>query len=105
MSELLSRDDLDYDVAGHSLRDIVNFNEYEVLRLMRRAYAKDLSFCQCNLCTEDVFALALNSLPARYIQASSVRTYRESVNYIDEKLIAEKVAEAIGKVSKNPHHG
>jgi competence protein ComFB len=105
MSELLTHDTIDYDIAGHSMRDIVNYNEFEVLRAMRRHFAKDLSFCQCNLCTEDIYALALNSLPPRYIQASSVRTYRESMNFIDERLVVEKVQEAVAKVSKNPNHG
>lgn len=105
MSELLTRDTIDYDVAGHSLRDIVNYNEFEVLRAMRRMFSRDLSFCQCNLCAEDIYALALNGLPPRYIQASSVRTYRESTSFLDEELVGRKVQEAIDKVRKNPNHG
>ncbi|MBI5015974.1 MAG: late competence development ComFB family protein [Deltaproteobacteria bacterium] len=105
MAELLTHDSIDYDVAGHSMRDIVNYNEFEVLRAMRKLFAKDVSFCQCNLCTEDIYALALNSLPPRYIQASSVRSYRESVNFIDERLVAEKVQESVAKVRRNPNHG
>lgn len=102
--ELVSRDDVDFRVAGHSLQDIVNHNELVVLEVMREEFAKNLSLCQCRFCVEDVYALSLNALPARYIQPSSLQTYKASTHFIDASAVREKVREAIAAVSKRPNH-
>lgn len=102
--ELLTRDKIDTEIAGHSLRDIVNYNEYAVARVLRELLSENLSLCQCRFCVEDVYALSLNSLPPRYIQSSSVRTYEESENYLPEDAIRRKVQEAATKVRKRPNH-
>jgi competence protein ComFB len=102
--EILSRDAIDYDVAGHSLIEIINFNEEAVLRAMRRLYAQDLELCRCSICVEDTFALALNTLPPRYIQATSMHTYAGSRNFIPEEQVSAAVAEAAGKVKARPNH-
>lgn len=102
--EIFTRDAIDYAVEGHSLHEIVNFNEHLVLKALRKLYADDKSFCRCDICIEDVFALALNSLPPRYIQATSMVTYQESSRFISEEQVVSKVAEAAEKVKARPNH-
>jgi competence protein ComFB len=101
---IISRDSLDYRVEGHSLGEIFNFNEQAVLETMREIYESDPSLCKCSLCIEDIFALALNSLPPRYIQATSMTEYEASPDYIGNDEVREKVATAVEKVSKRPNH-
>ena len=102
--EIISRDMIDYTVAGHSLIDIANYNEYLVLKLMREVYKKDDGLCSCSLCVEDIFALTLNSLSPRYIQVTSVRTYEESKYFIKEEEVRAKLMESVEKVRSNPTH-
>ncbi|MEW6490464.1 MAG: late competence development ComFB family protein [Thermodesulfobacteriota bacterium] len=102
--EILTRDAIDYLVAGHSLHEIVNFNEHAVLKAMRRLYGHDTSLCRCSLCVEDTFALALNALPPRYIQATSLHTYEGSSQFIAEDKVRAAVEEAAGKVKARPNH-
>lgn len=102
--EILTRDAIDYRVAGHSLHEIVNFNECAVLQAMRRLYGHDTSLCRCSLCVEDTFALALNALPPRYIQATSLHTYGGSGQFISEDKVRAVVEEAAGKVKARPNH-
>jgi hypothetical protein len=102
--EIIDRDSIDWSVEGHSLRDILNFNECVVLDLMREIYQDDSSLCRCDTCIEDVYALTLNALPTRYIQVTSVRTYQESVGFIDKDNVKPKLLEAIDKVKERPNH-
>ncbi len=102
--EMISRDGLDYQVEGHSLGEIFNFNEYAVLKAMRELYAADPGLCRCSLCVEDVFALALNALPPRYIQSTSLRTYELSPKFIGAEEVGSKVREALAKVAGSPNH-
>ena len=102
--EIIDRDSIDYTVQGHSLYEIINYNEYVILRLMRQLYARDDSICGCSICVEDTFALALNSLPARYIQVTSLQTYEQSQHFIDEEEVRNKLVAAVGKVKADPKH-
>ena len=101
---VLNRDEMEYEIEGCSLRDVINFNEYLVLKVIRDVLEHDASLCRCSLCIEDVFALTLNSLPPRYIQITSAERYSASEDFIDEKKVKEKVLDAWGKISKNPAH-
>ncbi len=101
---VLNRDEMEYEIEGCSLRDVINFNEYLVLKVLKEVLESDVSLCRCQLCIEDVFALALNSLPPRYIQITSLARYSKSKDFIDEKKVKEKVMEAWEKISKNPAH-
>jgi hypothetical protein len=102
--EIIDRDSIDWSVEGRSLRDILNFNECVVLELMREIYEDDPSLCRCDACIEDVYALTLNALPTRYIQVTSVRTYKESAGFINKDDVKPKLNEAIGKVKDRPNH-
>ncbi len=102
--EMLSRDAIDYNIGGHSLADLPNYQEQAVLDLLREIYAGDNPPCGCSICVEDTYALALNSLPPRYIQATSVSSYLSSVNFIPTDVVRAKVLEAVEKVRTRPNH-
>lgn len=102
--EFIVRSSVDYAVAEHSLYEIVNFNEHLVLQAMREVFAADPDLCRCNLCVEDVYALSLNSLPPRYIQATSGQTYSASEHYVDPEAVRAKVEEAARRVRERPGH-
>lgn len=104
MDEIIKRDAVDYEVESHSLYEIINYNEPLVLRMMRDFYSADEDLCRCVICVEDVFALALNSIPPRYIQSTSLQAYRSSISFIDEDRIRQKVRDAVTKVHESPKH-
>lgn len=104
MAELLSKDHINYTVNGADLADITNYNEIMVLECLRARYESDTSLCDCAMCTEDAYALAMNMAPVRYIQISSVKKYRESDNYVDSSIIKAIVDDAVGKIKNNPNH-
>jgi len=102
--EFLSRSGIDYDVEGFSLAELFNYNEMAVLDVMREEYANDRSLCRCEICLEDTYALALNSLPPRYIQETRVAQYEESPTFIGMDVVREKVRSALRKVRDRPGH-
>lgn len=99
--EYLDRESIDYYVMGHSLADIVNYKEVVVLDALRDLLHADPTFCKCSLCVEDVYALTLNMLPARYIQVFNA--YKYSANDSTD-LIRESLANAAAKVKAHPKH-
>jgi competence protein ComFB len=103
--ELYDRDAVDFEVEGHPLRDIGNYNEYLVLEIMREVYSKEHLVCRCPVCVEDIFALSLNALPARYIQTTSLETYKGSRYFIDKDRVRAAVLNAFRTVMDNPNHG
>lgn len=104
MTEMLSKDHINYLVNGADLRDITNYSEITVLKCLRDCYENDPSLCTCTMCTEDVYALAMNAAPVHYIQISSEEKYKHSDGYVHTSKIKEIVREAINKIKKNPNH-
>jgi len=101
---VLTRDDVDYEVANQSLGHIINYNEYLVLEIMRECYKKDTSLCTCSLCTEDIYALALNKLPSRYIQPTNIELYKNHNTFISIGEVRGIVLSAIKTVKEKPSH-
>ncbi len=102
--EYLSRSEIDYHIEDCNLSEIFNYNERAVLDALRDLYARSPSLCRCRICVEDTYALALNSLPARYVQETRVGQYERSATYIPEHAVHAKVEEAAAKVGDNPNH-
>ena len=102
--EIIGRDSIDYNIGDNSLYDIINYNEKQVVDIMRDVLGRDESVCRCSMCVEDIYAISLNSLPPRYIQSTSLRRYETSSAYISDDEVKEKVTEAVAKVKLRPKH-
>jgi competence protein ComFB len=102
--EVLTREDVNYEVASQRLGHIINYNEYVVLEIMREVYDKDNELCKCSLCVEDIYALALNKTPPRYIQPTNIEIYKSNNNFISKAEIKKHVLEAIKVVKEKPSH-
>ncbi len=92
----------DSKVMGHDLENVYNLNEGAVVEAIERIIAADDSICKCKMCLEDVFALALNTLPAKYVQ--SYYSTHDVSKLVDPKEIDKVVSKTVKKVAKNPHH-
>jgi len=104
MINLLSRDVLNYTIGGCYVGDIINFNEIIAVKTMREMLESDNSFCRCDVCIEDTYALAMNGLPPRYIQVTSVEKYTQSKDFINDVTIRDSVIQAMEKVRAEPNH-
>jgi len=104
VSRFIEKDSIDYVVESCDLYEIINYNEPMVLEAMRLTFREDRDLCRCSLCVEDLFALALNTLPPRYIQSTSLHTYEESGTFIDMEAVTAAVREAAAKVRASPKH-
>lgn len=91
----------DYVVNGYNLMHIRNLNEERVIDAMKQLLPKAQKFDNCQICTEDIYALSLKHLPPQYVQVGSI-VLRKSVS--DEDIIAI-VQKAIDQVIDNPNHG
>ncbi|MFC1724735.1 late competence development ComFB family protein [candidate division KSB1 bacterium] len=91
-----------YKIDEYSLEHIRNHNEVEVIKAMKKVLSQNSDFCGCSLCLEDVYALSLNMLPAKYKQSSSIMLTKDKV---PAAKIESVVVQAIEKVSGHPSHG
>lgn len=102
--KISSRENVDFEVAGHSLQDLGNIHEQAVLEALREIYAGKNPPCGCALCVEDIYALALNSLPPRYVQATRLEDYLQSADAVKPADIRKQVQQAVKKVRQKPNH-
>ena len=91
----------DYFINGHSLYEIRNYNEVEVVKILKKMLPEVPEFCGCSLCIEDVYALSLNMLPAKYIQASSILFPKDKLSVNEIEAVVKK---AFDRVKENPSH-
>jgi len=104
LKNLLSREVLNYTIEGSFVGDVINFNEIIAVKTMREVLKSDDSFCRCDVCIEDTYALAMNSLPPRYIQVTSEDKYTSSSDFINDTTIRDSVIQAMEKVRAEPNH-
>lgn len=86
-------------VRGVSLEKIRNRNEGRVAKYMTEIldqYYEDYIFEQLDV--EDIYALTLNLLPARYVQTGSIILS----DRLSEFEIKSKIREAVDRVLNNP---
>ena len=88
------------NIHGHNLSQVHNRNEYRVAVVIARLLAETPEYCTCTLCVEDMFALALNSLPAHYVQTGSIVLNPNP----SEAVVEQQVRHAIHQVGKQPNH-
>lgn len=89
-------------ILDHDLENVYNINEGAVVEAVERVLNDDDGICKCKMCLEDIFALSLNKLPARYVQ--SYYSTHDVSELLDEKLVEKTVQTAIKRVAKHPHH-
>ena len=90
-----------YNIKDFSLNHVRNRHEVIVLDIMRDRLSGETDFCGCKLCLEDVYAVALNALPAHYVQKASIILKKEPPSGAD---IARTVEDAIDRVKVRPNH-
>jgi competence protein ComFB len=86
---------------------IRNYMEDIVKRNIENQKAKDKKACWCARCEKDVFALALNHLPAKYVVTNEGRMYTK-LQEMEAQLNADvtrEVYKAIEVVKGNKRHG
>lgn len=104
MANLLSREVLNYTISDCYVGDIINFNEVIAVKTMQQILANDDSYCSCDACVEDTYALAMNNLPPRYIQVTSEDKYTQSDSYICDSTVRESIIQAMETVRAAPNH-
>ena len=90
-----------YIINDISLENVRNRHETIVLEIMRNNLPRETDFCGYKLCIEDVYAVAMNTLPAHYVQSSSIILKKEPPSDAD---IARTVEDAIDRVKVRPNH-
>ncbi|MCF8025410.1 MAG: late competence development ComFB family protein [Desulfobacteraceae bacterium] len=87
-----------YQVAGADLSGIRNRNELRVLKMMERVLDEYPGVSRDVLNIQDIYALALNLLPARYTQQFSIVLD----DPVDDWQIRKALCNAVEKVRDNP---
>lgn len=87
-------------VLGHCMDHMKNKNEELVKKAMEEALPGMASLCLCAMCIEDIFALALNSIPSGYQHSMSIALYKKTA--FEE--VRKAVLEAAEKVKGKPKH-
>ena len=87
-----------YNVGNVNLFHIRNRNEVRVVAEMPRVLSEFPDFIPNDLDMEDIYALALNSLPPRYVQHGAI-VLNEPVK---DEMIREALRKAVGIVRERP---
>ena len=87
-----------YEVNGVDLSRIKNRNERRVIARMKTLLAEYADFEPDILAIQDIYALALNLLPARYTQQFTIVLQ----DPVDDTAVENAVRKAIEKVRANP---
>jgi len=86
---------------GVDISGIQNRNEVRVQHLLAEVLAQHQDYQPESLDIQDIYALALNLLPARYVQPCSI-VLREPVAEDDVRVA---ICSAIERVRSHPNHG
>ena len=90
----------DYEVFGISVESIKNKNESRVIQCMRELIPQFPDFDYCSICIQDVYALSLNQINPRYIQAGTIVLKKE----LSTEDFRDIVENAIQQVLTNKNH-
>jgi hypothetical protein len=90
-----------YSFEDFSLEAIRNRQEPRVAAAMRQVLPGATGFCGCRICVEDVYAIALNTLPAHYVQSGALMLGRKPPTDADVKRAVE---DALDMVRVRPNH-
>jgi fructose 1,6-bisphosphatase len=89
-----------YLYGNVDLFEIRNRNETRVIKAMREVMRDYPGFEPHVLDIEDIYALALNSLPPRYTQKGSIVLHEP----VSDSEVADAVRQAVEKVRKSPNY-
>jgi hypothetical protein len=90
---------MDFVALGLDFHSIRNGNEERVINLMPMVFEEFPDYNPCRTDIEDIYALTLNKLPARYRQAVSL-VIREPVS---DAMIRDRMREAVRIVMARPN--
>ncbi len=85
---------------------VVNVTETLVHMVFQNEFIYQKLDCNCEQCINDVLALTLNNLPARYVSTDKGEAYAK-VQYFNPQLRSDIIREitlAVGQVNLKPHH-
>ena len=91
---------MDFAALGLDFHAIRNSNEERVINLIPMVLEEFASFTASRTDIEDIYALTLNKLPARYRQAVSL-VINEPVS---DALIRDRMREAVRTVMTRPNY-
>jgi Late competence development protein ComFB len=94
-------DDDPYRYNEFSLKHVRNRQEQRVAAALRDVLPGAEGFCGCHLCVEDVYAIALNALPAHYVQSGSLLVRKLPPSDAD---VRRAVEDAVDTVRVRPNH-
>ena len=86
--------------------ELKNYMEICVLDLLEPVLT-NLNACTCDNCLHDILAIALNSLPAKYVVTKKGEMYTK-LNNLQHQFdvdIVSAITKASVIVSRNPRHG
>ena len=89
-----------YEVFGVSMQTVRNRNEEKVIQFMNELLPQFPEFDYCAICLQDVYALSLNQLSPRYVQAGTIILKKD---LLDDDY-RDVVESAIETVTKNVNH-
>lgn len=86
--------------------ELKNYMEIMVFQQLDNILAANSRICHCEKCRYDIAALALNSLPPRYVVTQEGETYTR-VKSLEQQFTIDIIAAitgALNKVKSKPHH-
>jgi len=90
----------DYLINGHDLSNVINEMELQVIAAMKELLPKNDKFDGCQICLEDIYALSLNRLDARYVQVGTIVLHKDT----SPEEIHDIVAMTISQIVNRPNH-
>jgi competence protein ComFB len=84
---------------------VKNYME-EVVRYLLDETLKDINMCQCNKCKMDIYAMALNELPPKYIVTKKGELYSK-INILKQQFevdVISAITRAAILVKRSPRH-
>jgi len=95
---MINSREYEYIYGGVKLFNIRNRNERRIIRMLSTILDEYPGYNPNSIDIRDIYALALNSLPARYVQVATI-VLREPVS---DEQVAEAVRGAVERVMSNP---
>lgn len=93
-------------IFGKVVHLIRNYMEEVVDKLIPSILENYDDICKCSKCIDDIKAIALNNLPAKYISTEKGMVYTK-LNELSDQFntnVIKEIVLAINIVSKNPEH-